>query len=243
MATNKQWAELEVIKAIAYNKPTDVHVEDIYKMVLNAYEEITDNFIIGPSSFTKVKMVNILRRLLLHLPLSPIIESDFCEDDKFVSPRDGIKFETPCIRDYPVTKYEYEDGTIEYVDFRRVIGINTEYPEIEEPVNLVFMDWLSKNFPITLPYLPKFEKYRLYIQKFDYDCKEYERLIKVVTPEFEQITVNDMCSVRDYHGLAERIPKFDFLDAWQKSWALQYPSKFTEQKHLRILKEKVSENC
>jgi hypothetical protein len=217
MATNKQWAELEVIKAITYNKSTDAHAEDIYKMVLNAYEEITDSFIIGPSSFTKVRMVNILRRLLLHLPLSPITESDFCEDDKFISPRDGIKFETPCIRDYPVTKYEYEDGTIEYEDFKRAICVNISYPEIEEPINSVFRDWLNKNFPITLPYLPKVEKYRLYIQKFDYAGKEYERICRIITPEFELITPDYVCSARDYLGHMERISKFDFLEAWRKS--------------------------
>jgi hypothetical protein len=215
MDTNNQWAELEVIKAITYNKSADVHAEDIYKMVLNAYEELTDNFIIGPSSFTKVRMANIFRRLLLHLPLSPITAEDFYDDLKVKSNIDGVIFETPCNRDYPIIKCNCEDGTTVYKDFKRAIGINT-VSETEESVNLIFLDWLDENFPITLPYLSKFEKYRLYIQKFDYDCKEYERLVKVITPEFEQLTINNICSVRDYLGHVERISREDFLRAWHE---------------------------
>lgn len=157
-----------------------------YESALKAYKSLCEDGHSGYSfGFTK----EILIRLMEGKPLSPITEEDFPSEPTSINYPDGhVSFQ--CSRMYSLFKDVYPDGTIKYNDIDRDYCI-----DIENPSN-TFYTWTPINdlFPITLPYTPQKEKYKVYIQSFltdeengDIDTQGY---LYAITPNGERIELN-----------------------------------------------------
>lgn len=166
-----------------------------YKSALKAYRSLCEDGHSGTSfGFTK----NILIKLMEGQPLTPIKDEDFfidCEDKIYESEEylkeHGLKSDIHCPRMTSLFRREHLDGKITYMDVDRAYFINIEEPSDTYHSSSSFIDEM---FPITMPYMPKKGKYRIYAQTFltdkangDFDTKG---ILYVITPEGERIDVN-----------------------------------------------------
>jgi hypothetical protein len=86
---------------------------------------------------------------------------------------------------------EYLDGRVVYHDIDRAYFIN-----VEEPSD-TYSSWdgfIDEMFPITMPYMPKRGKYKIYAQTFLTDKKhgdfDTKGILYVITPDGERVDLN-----------------------------------------------------
>lgn len=197
------WAEQECRLACKRENPEyDFDSNDFdygcscYKSALKAYKSLCEDGHSGASfGFTK----DILIRLMEGHPLTPIKDEDFFIGregmppelpDDYLKER-GLKSRLQCPRMSSLFRIETLDGKVMYTDINRDYFIN-----IEEPSDTYSSksDFLDEMFPITMPYMPKKGKYKIYTQTFltdkangDYDTKG---ILYVITPEGEKVDIN-----------------------------------------------------
>lgn len=167
-----------------------------YKSALKAYKSLCEDGHSGASfGFTK----NILIRLIEGHPLTPIKDEDFfiegverfpLESEEYLREQ-GLKSNIQCPRMSSLFRIETLDGKVTYKDIDRDYFINIEEPSDTYSSNSSFLDEM---FPITMPYMPKKGKYKIYAQTFltdkangDFDTKG---ILYVITPEGEKVDVN-----------------------------------------------------
>lgn len=185
-----EWAEKEIKIACKRENPDwDGESFDYgcacYQSALKAYKSLLKDGHSGYSfNFTKL----ILIRLMEGNPLTPIIEDDF----KDVEPC-SLSGNIQCPRMSSLFKSVNEEGNISYHDVNRTYCININnnrntYSSGESA------DIVDKLFPITLPYFPQNNKFKMYCEDFltdkkngDYDTKGY---IYMVTPDYQRIELN-----------------------------------------------------
>jgi len=211
-----------------------------YKSALKAYKSLMEDGHSGMSfGFTK----NILIRLMEGLPLTPITDEDFfkgknlacLESDEYLKEH-GLKSDIQCPRMSSLFRKETLDGKVTYHDVDRAYFVNIEEPSDTYGANDSFLDEM---FPITMPYVPQKEKYKIYAQTFlanekngDYDTRG---IYYVITPEGERIDVNlfyteingkwEQISEMFYmHLLNKRIDTTDKIIADNLIWTLFYNS-------------------
>lgn len=184
-----------------------------YKSALKAYKSLCEDEHSGMSfGFTK----NILIRLMEGLPLTPITDEDFKEDENCYceSPESlakrGLKSDIQCSRMSSLFRKETLDGKIIYSDLNRSFFVDIENPSDTFQSNDSFLNEL---FPITMPYMPKKGKYEIYCQTFltdkangDFDTRG---VLYVITPEGKKVDVNIFQTERD--GKWVRIDKNEFM--------------------------------
>ena len=177
------WADREV--AIACNGE-DGYGVGCYKSALKAFHSLCDD---GHSGFSIGLTQQILNRLIDGKPLTPITDSpdewneccDFDRDAKAVYQNSRMS---------ALFKYVYDDGTVEYSDVDRTILIEVN----DDGTEISWYSGLASNLvdeicgPITLPYMPSDEPYRVYAQQFDSvnaepGCYDTMHIIKIVDPE------------------------------------------------------------
>lgn len=162
--TMTDWAEREVEIVLNNLKKSIKESDDfkysksVYVDALNVYKCIMKQSYSG-YSFYAIRY--ILDKLMNEIPLSPING----EDDEWVPvpmQKDGVKvFQS--IRRYSLFKEVSENGTINYTDTDRVVCIDIDTSEkllFGDAVNLI-----DKMFPITIPYEPKKEKFKVFVKK------------------------------------------------------------------------------
>lgn len=205
--TTKEWAEREVEIACKQENPNwDGKSFDYgcacYQSALKAYKCLSEDGHSG-ASFNLTK--NILIRLMDGLPLKPITDEDFTsvEPEIWESPEflkeHGLKSDLQCPRMSSLFREETLDGKITYSDVERVIFHDANGD-----------DWwnsgaatkvVDEMFPITMPYYPSKEKYKVYGETFcivDGEDKTAENpgtynLVKIyyiITPNNERIEIN-----------------------------------------------------
>lgn len=200
----KNWAENECRIACKRENPNYNFDSDefdygcsCYKSALKAYESLCDDGHSGMSwGFTK----NILIRLMNHQPLTPITDEDFfsvergtevypLESDEYLNEK-GLKSSLQCPRMSSLFREETLDGKVTYHDIDRFYYINIDNG-LTYHSSAKFLDEM---FPITMPYMPKTNKYKIYAREFltdkkngDYDTRAIEYMI---TPEGEKIELN-----------------------------------------------------
>lgn len=210
-------------------------------------------------NFTK----SILIKLMENIPLSPIEDKDFvisknynlCSDEKLKEL--GLKSYLQCSRLSSLFRKETLDGKISYYDINRSYFIN-----IEKPSDTYFSndDFLDEMFPITMPYTPKRNKYKIYAQTFLTDEKngdfDTRGILYVITPEGEKIDINLYYAEGEDHGwkqitkeeyderLSRRIDKLNTKIAEHILWTLISNSSTDEEierreKAFKQLDEKV----
>ena len=205
--TTEEWAEREIKIACKKENPNwDGKSFDYgcacYQSALKAYKSLCEDGHSG-ASFNITK--NILIRLMEGLPLKPITDDDFTNVEPEIkeSPEYlkeyGLKSDLQCPRMSSLFRYETLDGKITYSDVERVIfhdanGDGWWHSGIASRL-------VDEMFPITMPYYPSKEKYKVYGESFymvDGVDKSAENvgtynLVKIyyiLTPDKEKIEVN-----------------------------------------------------
>lgn len=169
-----------------------------YKSALKAYRSLCEDDHSG-YSFNVTK--NILIRLMEGQPLTPITDEDFfvrvegtevqgLEAPEYLKER-GLKSNKQCPRMSSLFREETRDGKVSYHDVDRAYYINIEEPSDTYHSWTGFIDEL---FPITMPYMPKKGKYKIYAQTFladkshgDFDTRG---IFYVITPEGKKVDIN-----------------------------------------------------
>lgn len=200
-----EWAEREARIACKKENPEydfDSNEFDYgcscYKSALKAYKSLMEDDHSGMSfAFTK----NILIRLMEGCPLTPITDEDFFSVERgteayplnppeYLKER-GLKSDLQCPRMSSLFRQETLDGKVSYHDTDRAYCIDIED---ERYTYHSWTGWLDEMFPITMPYTPKRDRYKIYEQTFLTDHKngdfDTKGILYVITPEGEKIDVN-----------------------------------------------------
>lgn len=191
--TMTEWAKREVEIACKRENPYRKEGEwdygcACYESALKAYECLTADDHSGMSwGLTRA----ILIRLMDGKALTPITDN---EDDWGESHglNDGKK-RYQCKRMSSLFKDVYPDGTIKYTDIDRVTICYLKSPNSWWHNGMV-RSMIDEMFPITMPYSPEDEPYRVYAEQFlcdekngDYDT---EGILYCVKPDGEKIDIN-----------------------------------------------------
>lgn len=198
--TMSDWAKREIEIACKNKNPNwDGKEFDYgcacYQSALKAYESLCSD---GHSGYSFELTKNILIRLMNGLPLTPITEEDFDEDKVEIheSPEylkeNNLKSHIQCPRMSSLFRTETLTGEVSYTDVDRAYGIDltTGYSYGGGGVNGI----VDELFPITMPYIPKVNKYKVYTETHlhnkalgDFDLRRYAY---VITSEGEKIEIN-----------------------------------------------------
>ena len=177
---------------------------------LKAYKSIAGD---GHSYHSFGITKNILIRLLNNIPLSPIQEDDFDEEPIAIGPED--RYEYRCKRLSGLYKHVYPDGRIEYVDVNREYCVNVE---CSSDTFTTYVPDFNEMFPITFPYLPTENKYKVYVQSFlsdekngDYDTVGY---LYVITPDGSKVDLNKYRG--EVNGKMQEITKEEYEERLKK---------------------------
>ena len=194
---NKSWAEREVELACQRENPDRKDGEwdygcACYESALKAYKSLEEDKHSGSSiSFTKA----ILNRLIDHKPLTPIEDTD--DSWNFLSHiskgEEVISYQ--CNRMSSLFKHVYSDGTVEYRDVDRVLMIIEEEDGRKSTWHSGLTDdIINELFPITMPYMPENNRYKVYCKEClsdkangDYDTVG---IFYAITPNGTRIDIN-----------------------------------------------------
>lgn len=186
------WARREVELACKREKPDRKEGEweydcACYESALKAYESLMNDDHSGMSwGLTRA----ILIRLMDGKALTPIEdnEEDWNESRSY---NDGGNHYR-CKRMSSLFKDISADGTIKYTDFDRVRVFDIESPDIAWH-NWMVSDMIHKMFPITMPYIPENNPYKVYVEQFlygdgngDYDT---EGILYGIKPDGERFDI------------------------------------------------------
>ena len=153
-----------------------------YESALKAYESLCND---NHSGYSWSITTNILKRMCAGLPLSPITESDFKKEDG------GYYYQCP--RMSSLFRDELPNGEIVYSDVNRYYCFEKNDPN-NTFISGGVRDILDKMFPITLPYYPSANKYKVCVETSlinprngDFDTRA---IWWIQTPEGEMVEVN-----------------------------------------------------
>lgn len=195
-----KWAEQECRIACKKENPDfNFDSEDFdygcscYKSALKAYKSLCEDGHSGASfNFTR----RILERLMSGNPLTPVTDEDFKGEDSICSDKDlasrGLKSEIQCPRMSSLFRKETLDGKVSYSDIDRAYCIDIEHPS--DTYSSAKDRVVDEFFPITMPYMPKNGKYKVYCQTFLVDKKngdfDTQAILYFITPDGKRIDVN-----------------------------------------------------
>lgn len=193
-----------------------------YKSALKAYNSLIED---GHSGMSWSITRNILIRLMNNQPLTPITDEDFfsvergteeypLESDEYLKKK-GLKSSLQCPRMSSLFREETLDGKVNYHDIDRFYYIDMDNGWTYHSS----AKFLDEMFPITMPYMPKINKYKIYAREFltdkkngDYDTRAIEYMI---TPEGEKIELNLYYS-EAISGIWEQITKEQYEELLKK---------------------------
>lgn len=205
MGNLSNWARKEIELAC---KNEDEYGRGCYESALKAYESLLGD---GHSGFSFNCTKWILIRLMNSLPLSSIKEEDF--KDAVVSHMED-KDSYQCPRMSSLFKDIDLKGNITYHDVNRSYCINIDN---EDDTFGCFLDKVVDYlYPISMPYSPTIEKFKVYVRQFVKGNVEYMGVIKVTTPKGETIPVNGWLFKSIDNGPCFRITREEFEKAWEK---------------------------
>ena len=180
------WAKKEV--ELLSEKNGDDYVVKCAESAIRAFETLLED---GHSGLSINVTKNILNRLIDGKVLTPIEDTPDVWNDPYNYGKDYDTYQ--CKRMTSLFKRVYNDGTIEYIDVDRCMGIPIENPKCSYTSGRI-RDIVDEYFPITMPYYPKDKKYKIYTDDFlynkdsgDFDCEAFYYMI---TPNGEKIELN-----------------------------------------------------
>lgn len=163
---------------------------NVYKSALKAYKSLCDDGHTGMSiAFTR----KILNRMISHLPLTPIEDTD----DIWVNPDHSMSDEYvtyQCKRMTSLFKEVYNDGTVKYHDVNRVRCYHIDDdPMIGSSFGFI-SNIIHEMFPIEFPYYPSSEPFRVFREEFLHDTKNGDfdtiAIRYVIKPDGTRVDIN-----------------------------------------------------
>lgn len=160
-----------------FKKKQDMYGQMCADSAFRAYMSMVND---SHSGFSWDVTSGILIRLLYDLPLTPITDEDFLDQEGLIqeSPdylkERGLKSSLSCKRLCSVFRYEAIDGKVTYTDIDRVVCYDEENPSVSFTCG-TGTKLVDKMFPITMPYYPTVTKYIVMFKD--------EKPIWVKTPE------------------------------------------------------------
>lgn len=136
--------------------------------------------------------MSILNRLVQHKPLTPIEDTpDIWREVGFTNT--GLAKNLQCSRMGSFWKDVYPDGTVRYVDNDRVIAYCMDHPTVGWH-NGTIVHLIHEMFPITMPYHPYSNPYKVYIYQGLTDPKNGDwdttAVFYVIKPNGERVDIN-----------------------------------------------------
>lgn len=172
--TTTEWAENEVKLAC---KGASKYGDTCLKSALKAYKSMSRD---GHSGLSFQITRNILEKLLRCQPLTPITENDFEDGDE----GDDIQ----CRRMFSLFK-KTKDGKVIYSDIDRVAY--TDNGGESWYMSGFTTGLIDHLFPITLPYTPKHDPYKVYVKTdIRYRGGILLHIDHILTPEYDKIEVD-----------------------------------------------------
>lgn len=190
--TMTEWARREVDIACKREKPDRKEGEwdygcACYESALKAYECLAAD---GHSGMSWGLTRNILMRLMDDKPLTPIEDNE--EDWNECRGYNDRGKHYHCKRMSSLFKDVYPDGRVEFTDVDRVQMYNIESPDVAWHNGMV-RGMIDKMFPITMPYIPENNSYKVYVEEFlcdekngDYDT---QGILYCIKPDGEKIDI------------------------------------------------------
>ena len=171
-----------------------------YESAYKAYKSLLEDEHSGTSiGFT----MSILNRLVQCKPLTPIEDTpDIWQEVGFDVT--GLVKNLQCSRMTSFWKEIYPDGTISYIDNKRVVAYCVDNPTVGWS-NGHLMHLIHEMFPITMPYYPESTPYKVYIYEGLTDPKNGDwdtiAVFYVIKPDGERVEINryfdDTCKTRE----------------------------------------------
>ena len=195
-----EWAKREVEIACKKENPNwDGKSFDYgcacYQSALKAYQSLCED---GHSGMSFNLTKNILIRLMNDNPLTPITDDDFfIENDLPLNSEEylkelGLKSDLQCPRKSSLFRKETLDGKVSYTDVDRVVYVDENGGYWGNGLVTKIIDEM---FPITMPYTPSNERFKVYGEDFLLDKKngdyDHKAFLCVITPDGEKIELNE----------------------------------------------------
>lgn len=196
--SNMEWAKNEVRLVLEREASVDdesigigyEYVKNCFESALKAYESLCDD---GHSGMSISITRSILDRLIKHQPLTPIEDTEDVWTEKAWNREDDQSRLYQCNRMTCFWKYVYPDGTIIYSDNERVCGVNINDPVCTYHSGLITRI-VDEMFPITMPYCPPNNPYKVYTEEFLFDKRngDYDTVYihYIQTPDGDKVDVN-----------------------------------------------------
>lgn len=192
----REWAKREVEIACKHKNPDRKEGEwdygcACYESALKAFNSLMED---GHSGFSIGMTKHILNRLIDGKPLVPIEDTDDVWDDRtdWFGKGDGVK-SYHCKRMPSLFKDVYPDGSVKYTDNDRVRGVNIDIPDVSWS-NRITQDIVEELFPLTMPYMPADNPYKVFCEEFLTDPKngDYDTIgvYYILKPDGEKHVVN-----------------------------------------------------
>lgn len=186
-----EWAKREV--EIACKRERGDKPEDewdygcaCYDSALRAFESLLGD---GHSGSSIQLTKNILNRLIDGKVLTPIEDTEDIWSDRVDKHDDYMSYQ--CKRMSSVFKSVYNDGTVNYKDVNRFVGIDPDgggwHSGLCDAIGY-------EHFPITFPYMPTDKRYEVHFEELLTDPKngdfDTEWIKFILTPEGEKVEIN-----------------------------------------------------
>lgn len=170
-----EWAEREIAAACKIENPNwDGKSFDYgcscYQSALKAYKSLMDD---EHSGFSFGITKNILKKLLDNIPLLPITDKDFfnnegesiksLESNKSLK-ESGLKSYIQCPRRSSLFRKEDLKGKVKYIDIERYYCINAEKPSYTFSSNIT--NFIDELYPIAMPYMPSSTAFKVYVKEW-----------------------------------------------------------------------------
>lgn len=189
----REWAKREVEIACKYENPNRQDDEfdygcACYESALKAFNSLLED---GHSGFSIGLTKQILNRLIDGKPLVPIEDTDDIWEECGWRDRDEAKI-YHCLRMPSLFKDVYPDGTVKYSDNDRVVKVETNS---ETCWHSGFINRIVEEiFPLTMPYMPTDEPYKVYCEECLTDPKngDYDTIAVyyILKPDGEKHVIN-----------------------------------------------------
>lgn len=211
-----EWAKREVEIACKHENPDRKEGEfdygcACYESALKAFNSLMED---GHSGFSIGLTKQILNRLIDGKPLVPIEDTDDVWNDRDSwGDDDGVKH-YQCKRMGSLFKDVYPDGSVRYTDDNRVVMI--EMSSDTSWHNGLTSEIVEELFPLTLPYMPADEPYRVYCEECLTDPKngDYDTIAVyyIVKPDGERVEVNRYFKEgNSVYGCWDEIGDFEYM--------------------------------
>ena len=195
-----EWAKREVELATEKEGEFDYGV-GCYKSALKAFDSLIED---GHSGFSIEVTACILNRLIKGMPLTPIEDTDDIWGRSFTDSNGDKHYQ--CERMYSLFKCVHPDGTIMYSDSNRIICYSIDNSEISYHSSLVSRV-INEMFPITMPYYPNINTYKVYCEEFLFDEQNGDfdtvGIFYVIDPNGNKVEINRYFKEGENHSFVE----------------------------------------